>query len=94
MKIIILLIIGLLITFSVIKLISFATNLYPVVYCTKFCNACNQNVLCSKIPCNHVLHIVLMLVTCGFWLPVWIVCGLLSIFKPYKCPYCAGDVGY
>lgn len=32
----------------------------------------------TPIHTNHVLHAVLTLVTCGFWLPVWIVVAVLN----------------
>lgn len=35
-------------------------------------------------PVNHILHLLLSLVTCGFWLPVWI---LLIMFKPKPPPF-------
>lgn len=30
---------------------------------------------------NHILHLILSLITCGLWLPVW---GFLGIFKGQK----------
>lgn len=28
--------------------------------------------------CNHALHLVLTLFTCGMWLPVWIICAIVQ----------------
>jgi hypothetical protein len=28
---------------------------------------------------NHVFHLVMTLLTCGFWLPVWIGCVVFNI---------------
>jgi hypothetical protein len=44
-------------------------------------------VLAERQTPNHVLHLLLAVVTVGFWIPVWI---LLSLFgnSPWRCPYC------
>lgn len=42
---------------------------------------------------NHVLHAVLSVITFGFWLPIWALAGLESLFHRgiVKCPRsCAG----
>lgn len=51
-------------------------------------------VLAEKQTPNHVLHLLLSVVTAGIWVPVWI---LLILFGggPYKCPSCgARTLGY
>lgn len=43
-------------------------------------------VLAERTTANHILHLLLSLVTVGLWIPVWI---LLTIFSgPYRCPSC------
>ncbi len=59
-----------------------------------FCEDDLKMVLAEKQTPNHVLHLLLSVVTAGFWIPVWI---LVSVFGggPYKCPSCgARTLGY
>ncbi len=35
-----------------------------------------QTMVNVKAPFNHGIHIVLSLVTCGIWVPVWILCAV------------------
>jgi len=41
---------------------------------------------------SHVMHGILTLCTFGFWIPVWITAGFLSIAKSYKCSQCGLSV--
>src|SRR5690606_24840972 len=43
-------------------------------------------VLAEKNTPNHILHLLLTLVTVGFWIPVWIAAELFS-GRP-RCPHC------
>ena len=47
-------------------------------------------VLAEKQTPNHVLHLILSVVTMGFWLPVWLIVGLgTDLFGGgFKCPSC------
>lgn len=51
-------------------------------------------VLAERQTPNHVLHLLLSVVTVGFWIPIWM---LVSVFGSgaYKCPNCgARTLGY
>jgi hypothetical protein len=51
-----------------------------------FCPQEQRLVLAERQTANHILHLLLSLVTVGFWIPVWL---LLTIFSgPYRCPHC------
>lgn len=39
---------------------------------------------------NHVLHLLLSVVTVGFWIPVWLVLIVLSSERRPICPVCGG----
>lgn len=54
------------------------------------CVTCNGLRLFSKSGPNHVLHLLLSLVTMGLWLPVWIVILFCGHSRPYRCMRC-GD---
>lgn len=59
-----------------------------------FCEEEVRMVLAEKQTPNHVLHLLLSVVTAGFWIPIWI---LIILFGggPYKCPSCgARTLGY
>lgn len=52
----------------------------------RFCPNEQKLVLGEKKTPNHVLHLLLTIVTAGFWLPIWV---LLAIWpRPYRCPSC------
>lgn len=47
--------------------------------------------LVSGKPVNHVLHLILSLVTLGLWIPVWIIMGLAGGER--RCELLAADDG-
>tara|TARA_R110002020_G_scaffold53905_8_gene150490 strand:- start:20011 stop:20232 length:222 start_codon:yes stop_codon:yes gene_type:complete len=59
-----------------------------------FCEEEVRMVLAERQTPNHILHLLLTVVSAGIWLPVWL---LLAIFGggAYKCPSCgARTLGY
>lgn len=55
---------------------------------TAFCEHCNAHRLVTRPKANHVLHLLLTLLTAGFWSPIWILCAIAP--GPYRCPTCGG----
>ena len=55
-----------------------------------FCKTCNENVLATRQGRNHILHLLLSLVTGGLWLIVWIMLAITS--KPWLCSKCGTKV--
>jgi hypothetical protein len=51
-----------------------------------YCPKCKESVPASINGANHVLHLLLSLVTLGAWIPVWIVLAVLS--SSYRCTKC------
>jgi len=53
---------------------------------SKYCAICRQPRLHARPGTNHLLHLVITLFLCGFWLPVWI----LSMVKigGWRCQTC------
>jgi len=43
----------------------------------------------------HVVHVLLSIVSCGFWLPVWALDVMLNWFRvtPYRCNVCGQKLG-
>lgn len=59
-----------------------------------FCQEDVAMVLAERQTPNHILHLILAVVTAGLWIPVWI---LVTIFTsgPYRCPRCgSATLGY
>jgi hypothetical protein len=51
-------------------------------------------VLAERQTPNHILHLLLSVVTAGFWLPVWLLVVVVG-GGAYRCPSCgARTLGY
>jgi hypothetical protein len=57
----------------------------------KYCNYCQKNVMAQSNKPNHLLHLVLSVVTAGLWLIVWLVL-VISSMGTYRCTQCGGKV--
>lgn len=55
----------------------------------RYCRSCDQRVLGVASTPNHVLHLLLTLITVGLWLPVWLLIALFSD-QSFRCPQCGG----
>jgi hypothetical protein len=59
-----------------------------------FCEEEVRMVLAERQTPNHILHLLLAVVTAGLWIPVWILVALFGSGS-YKCPNCgARTLGY
>lgn len=57
---------------------------------TGFCKACNRQVMIRRKGTNHVLHLLLTLVTLGLWVIIWL---LMSIkIGGWRCSECGLQV--
>jgi len=54
-----------------------------------FCEEDMAMVLAERKTPNHVLHLLLSLLTAGLWIPVWLVLTLVAA-GAYRCPKCGG----
>jgi hypothetical protein len=60
----------------------------------QFCEEDVEWVLAERQTPNHLVHLLLSLVTAGLWLPIWIVITLVSS-SAYRCPKCGSKtLGY
>lgn len=57
----------------------------------RFCLHCQKNVLAQSNKPNHLLHLVLTILTMGVWGVVWLCLTLLSIGN-YRCTQCGQRV--
>lgn len=53
---------------------------------TGFCKVCQQQRLMLRDGANHLLHLVLTVLTGGLWLIVWIGCSVQ--FGGWRCSQC------
>ena len=40
---------------------------------TGFCQVCNKNMLLRRKGTNHILHLILSLITGGLWIIIWVL---------------------
>lgn len=53
----------------------------------RFCDSCDDYVRAEARPVSHLLHLVLSIVTAGFWIIIWV---LLVLGPDWHCSQC-GD---
>jgi zona occludens toxin (predicted ATPase) len=58
-----------------------------------YCHVCQRQSLFQKPRINHVLHLILSIVTFGFWLIVWAILGIINSSKSPRCTTCGSTVG-
>lgn len=56
----------------------------------RYCPDDDRMVLAEKQTPNHILHLLLSVVTVGFWIPVWLLVAIGSDLGTYRCPVCGG----
>ncbi len=59
----------------------------------KYCTNCKGNELHARPGTNHLLHLLITMLLCGFWLPIWILSALK--FGGWRCQRCgSGSQGF
>lgn len=56
----------------------------------KHCYRCGQDVLVTADSTNHILHLLLSIITGGLWLVIWAIAANLP--KDWKCTKCGDSV--
>lgn len=51
-----------------------------------FCEACNKQVMVRRKGTNHLLHLILSILTAGFWLIIWVLASVK--FGGWRCTQC------
>ena len=54
-----------------------------------FCKSCNKQSVVFRKGTNHILHLLLTLVTVGLWLIVWVGCTIK--FGGWRCTTCGSS---
>ena len=52
---------------------------------TAFCPYCQKQVIAEKEGTNHILHLLLSVLTSGFWVIIWILCALSGEWRCSQC---------
>ncbi len=55
------------------------------------CYVCKGNTVHIVSSINHILHLILSIITGGLWIPIWILLGIISMFKTDQCLVCASN---
>ncbi len=58
-----------------------------------YCSYCQRNVRGEKPSANHILHLVLTILSCGGWLVIWLLMILNAGCYKHQCPYCGSTCG-
>jgi len=58
-----------------------------------YCKGCQQSTLAQRPKVNHILHLLLSVLTAGVWIIVWILVSFLHL-GGWKCSHCGGDTHY
>lgn len=54
-----------------------------------FCSSCDRRVVVFRKGTNHILHLILTLLTLGLWLIVWF--GSSVKFGGWRCQTCGSE---
>ncbi len=54
------------------------------------CKACGKQTVHIQERANHVLHLLLTLLSLGVWIPIWFLCSLSG---PPRCTSCGRKKG-
>ena len=57
----------------------------------RFCKACKRKTLHVGPNTSHVQHLILTVLTMGFWFPAWLFVSIRNEFS-YECTECDGTM--
>ncbi len=66
-------------------------------YSSVWCKRCGQYRQGVRQGANHVLHLLLSVLTLGWWIPVWIlicICGTTAGWRCSQCGYQKGNISF
>lgn len=50
-----------------------------------YCGECESFVRADSPSSSHVLHLLLSLISCGIWIPIWMLASSASDFRCSQC---------
>ncbi len=54
-----------------------------------FCKSCNKQVVVFRKGTNHILHLLLTVLTAGLWIIIWLGVGVK--FGGWRCTECGSN---
>jgi len=63
----------------------------PLVYDQRSCPSCEQRMLFQRQVPHHLIHFIASIATFGAWVIVWIIAGILSVGRPWRCCKCGSS---
>lgn len=54
----------------------------------RYCPEDDRMVLAEKQTPNHILHLLLSIISVGFWIPIWLIITVGNDLGAYRCPIC------
>lgn len=54
----------------------------------RYCPRCDATMPCEKNGLNHILHIILSVITGGMWLIIYALLAIGGSFNAWKCQKC------
>lgn len=59
-------------------------------YQQRWCETDQRLVRAERPKPNHILHLILSILTAGLWLIVWFLVAVEKGNRPWQCPICGG----
>lgn len=60
-------------------------------FSSAYCSHCDDQVKIERQTPNHILHLILSIVTGGLWVIAWVI--IASDKKPWRCSRCGKSLG-
>ena len=54
-----------------------------------YCRSCKKDVVIFRKGTNHILHLLLAVITFGLWIPVWMIISMMG--GKWRCSVCGSD---
>jgi hypothetical protein len=51
----------------------------------RYCKECKKMVKVESKGSSHILHLLLSIITCGLWIPLWFLCAMS---RDWRCAEC------
>jgi len=56
-----------------------------------YCSHCQKQVMAQGNKPNHILHLLLTVLSFGLWIPIWLLLTIMSAGN-YRCTQCGSRV--
>ncbi len=63
-------------------------SVMPMKQTSRYCRECGRRTLHATTSFSFLLGAILTVITCGFFIPIWIFIGLADMVRPWRCQQC------